>query len=244
MLIGVIFKNVKAPPTLMLGLGWFLAALLPVLNIAPVINEYSLILTPEHFLYLPIVGVLILVVIAGEHLIKHFKKFILGLAVFSCLILTWHQNTFWSSEVVLFERMLTFEPNFGRGHLLLAKAYYFNGRPRAAEGHFGKAYAIISGYAHKATNIKARTFYLSITKETLFDWAQNESAMGQWRAALAKYDQALLIDNKDASLYNNIAFVDVHLGDKAAAKENLEQALRIDPGFIQAQRNLAQLNHP
>ena len=46
----------QARPMLILGLGWFLAALLPVLNIAPLINEYSFILTPEHFLYLPIVG--------------------------------------------------------------------------------------------------------------------------------------------------------------------------------------------
>jgi TctA family transporter len=50
----------------------------PVLNIAPLINEYSFILTPEHFLYLPIVGILIVVSSAADHFLKHFRKLILG----------------------------------------------------------------------------------------------------------------------------------------------------------------------
>ena len=36
------------------SLGWFIIVLLPVLNIIPLINEYSLILTSDHFLYLPL----------------------------------------------------------------------------------------------------------------------------------------------------------------------------------------------
>lgn len=169
----------KARPMLILGIGWFLAALLPVLNIAPLINEYSFILTSEHFLYLPIVGILIVVVCAADHFLKHFRKLILGIVVGSCLLLTWHQNTFWRSEIALFERMLRFEPDFGRGHLLLAKAYYFNGRFQDADGHFQKAYTIMSAYAKKASNLTAKNFYLRYEKEILFYWARNDYAMGR-----------------------------------------------------------------
>src|SRR5208283_2635269 len=98
-----LYRWPQARPTLILGLGWFLAALLPVLNIVPLINEYSFILTPEHFLYLPIVGILIVVVWAADHFLKHFRKLLLGIVVGSCLLLTWHQNTFWRSEIALFE---------------------------------------------------------------------------------------------------------------------------------------------
>ena len=168
----------KARPTLILGLGWFLAALLPVLNIVPLINEYSFILTPEHFLYLPIVGILIVVVCAADYFLKHFRRLLLCIVVGSCLLLTWHQNTFWRSEIALFERMLRFEPDFGRGHLLLAKAYYFNGRPQDADEHFKKAFTIMSAYAKKASNLTAEKFYLGFIKEILFDWAQNDRAMG------------------------------------------------------------------
>ena len=77
--------------------------------------------------------------------------------------------------MALFERMLRFEPEFGRGHLLLAKAYYFKGRPDLAEGHFEKAFMIMSAYAKKAANPTAKNFYLKIIKDILFDWAQDDS---------------------------------------------------------------------
>jgi len=226
---------------LVLGLGWFLATMFPVLNIAPLINEYSFILTSEHFLYLPIVGILIVVVWTADHYLKQCRILLLSVVVGSCLILTWYQNTFWSSEIVLFERMLRFEPEFGRGHLLLAKAYYFKGRPDLAEGHFEKAFMIMSSYAKKAANPTAKNFYLKIIKDILFDWAQDESAMGHWSRALDKYKQAAAIDGKDASLYNNMAFVYLHLGDKKNAYLSLKEALQIDPSFVQARQNLQQL---
>ncbi len=240
-----IFKRwPQARPTMILGFGWFLAALLPVLNIAPLINEYSFILTAEHFLYLPIVGILIVVLFVADHFLKHFRELLLGLIVVSCLSLTWYQNTSWRSETALFERMLQYEPHFGRGHLLLAKAYYFNGRPDLAEGHFNKAFTIMSAYAKRASNVTAEKFYLGFEKEILFDWAQNEAAMGQWKWSLDKYRQATAIDGKDASLYNNMAFVYLHLGDKKDAYLNLERALQVDPSFVQARINLKKLGVP
>ena len=234
----------KSRLVLVLGLGWFLAALFPVLNIASLINEYSFILTPEHFLYLPIVGILIIAVSAADHFLKHSRKLILGIVVGGCLLLTWYQNTFWANEMVLFERMLRFEPEFGRGHLLLAQSDYFNGRFQDADGHYAKAFTIMSGYAKKASNATARDFYLGIEKEVLFDWAQNDCALGYWTRGLDKYKRAVLIDGKDASLYNNMAFVYMHLGDRKDAYSSLEQAVRVDPAFDQARRNLQLLGGP
>ncbi|MDE1920166.1 MAG: hypothetical protein KGJ09_03765 [Candidatus Omnitrophica bacterium] len=165
--------------TLFLGLGWFLAALLPVLNIVPLVNEYSFILTPEHFLYLPIVGILIIAVAAGDHFLKSSARPLAGLVIITCLLLTWHQNTFWRSETALFERTLQFEPNFGRGHWLLAKAYYADGRPQLAQGHFKRAYAIFSAYARKAKSKPAKDFYLRYLKHISSDWSQNERVLGR-----------------------------------------------------------------
>jgi tetratricopeptide (TPR) repeat protein len=237
-------KNPLARPVLVLGLGWFLAALFPVLNIASLIDEYSFILTPEHFLYLPVAGILIIVITAADHYLKSYRKVILGTVVSGCLLLTWHQNTFWESETAVFERMLRFEPDFGRGHLLLAQNYYFNGRPQDADGHYAKAFTIMSSYAKKATNMTAEKYYLRIEKEILFDWAQNDCALGYWTRGLQKYKQATVLDAKDASLYNNMAFVYIHLGDKKDAYLSLEQAVQVDPSFAQARRNLEILGKP
>lgn len=231
----------QARSMMILGIGWFLAALFPVLNISPLINEYSFILTAEHFLYLPIAGVLILVVCAADYFLKGFNKILAVMVVLACLLLTWHQNTFWRGEIPLFERMLCFEPNFGRGHLLLAKAYYFNGRFQEADKQYSIAYAIISTYNRKASNLTAKKFYLDFLKEILFDWAQNDSALGLWKKALDKYKQAVVIDPHDASLYNNMAFVYVHLNDQKNAQLSLKKALQINPAFEQRPAKIGQI---
>ena len=67
--------------------------------------------------------------------------------------------------------------------------------------------------------------------------------MGHWSQALDKYKQAAAIDGKDASLYNNMAFVYLHLGDKKDAYLSLKQALQIDPSFAQARINLQALQN-
>jgi hypothetical protein len=181
-IIGLYFifhRYAQTRSTLILGGGWFLAALFPVLNIAPLINEYSYILTAEHFLYLPMIGILIMAVSAADHFSEGLKKTAIVVGVSSCLLLTWHQNTFWANETVLFERMMRFEPDFGRGHLLLANAYFSSGRLQEASGHFAKAFAIMSSYAKKASNKMAKNFYLGFMKEILINWARCENAMGR-----------------------------------------------------------------
>ena len=173
-----------------------------------------------------------------DRALKHFRKLFLGILITFCLLLTWYQNTFWSSEIALFERMLQFEPDFGRGHLLLAKSYYFNGQPDRADEHFKKAFSVMSSYEKRSSSPMADKFYLKYIKEILFDWAQNDGVMGHWAESLHKYQEAADIDGKDASLYNNMAVVYLHMGDKKSAYQSLEQALRIDPSFVQARRNL------
>jgi tetratricopeptide (TPR) repeat protein len=102
----------------------------------------------------------------------------------------------------------------------------------------------MSTYAHKSTNVTAEKFYLGFVKEILFDWAGNECAMNHWTEGLDKYRRAIIIDGKDASLYNNMAFVYLHLGDKKDAYLSLQQALRVDPSFTQARRNFEHLSTP
>jgi tetratricopeptide (TPR) repeat protein len=140
--------------------------------------------------------------------------------------------------------MLRYEPDFGRGHILLARTDYFNGRFEQADIHYGRAFEIMTGYAKKASNPIAEKYYLSELKEILFGWAQTDCAMGQWIKGLDKYKRAVVIDGKDPSLYNNIAFVYFHLGDRKNTYLSLKQALRIDPTFVLARRNLQGLGLP
>jgi len=66
--------------------------------------------------------------------------------------------------VPLFERMIRFEPRFGRGHILLARAYDADHRYDLARRHYMIALDIMQGYAAKASNAAARDVYLGFIR--------------------------------------------------------------------------------
>ncbi|MEI7999627.1 MAG: tetratricopeptide repeat protein, partial [Candidatus Omnitrophota bacterium] len=213
-----------------------------VLNIVPIINEYSFILTPEHFLYLPVVGGIIVFALIIKQLISlnHLR----AIAVVVCLGLgaqTIYQNTFWSGEIPLFERMVSFEGEFARGHMLLAKAYFSNKQTDWAIDHYNQSLRIMKMYALKATNDKARRFYQGFIKEINFYLAQCFTAKGQLDQAIAYYKEALQIDSRDVSLLNNLAVCYIQQGDKSQAEQILKIALGFNPLYIPARENLNRL---
>lgn len=167
-------------PWLIFACGWFLIALLPTLNIVPLINEYSLILTAEHFLYLPIVGFILFALLAGNFVVqeifkqKSFRIKVLAVSVlaFLCVTATIKQNTYWQGEIPLFERVVRFEKNFGRGHLLLAKAYYFHQEYDRAIAEYKIALGIMQSYLIRAKVPEAQKFYLGFIQEIKFDLAR------------------------------------------------------------------------
>ena len=69
----------------------------------------------------------------------------------------------------LFERMIRFEPRFGRGHILLARAYDADRRYGPAKRHFLIALNIMQGYAAKASNATARNVYLGFIRDIHMD---------------------------------------------------------------------------
>ena len=172
--------NVDDKRTVIFGAGWFFVFLLPVLNVAPLINEYSFILTAEHFLYLPIIGVLLIgtVVLSRLTVSSSVRKGIFAVVFAACFVTTVGQNTFWKGEVPLFERMICFEPRFGRGHILLARAYDADRRYDLARRHFMIALDIMQGYAARAQNATARDVYLGFIRDIHADLARLEK-MGQ-----------------------------------------------------------------
>ncbi len=193
---------------LWLGIGIFIACLLPVLNIVPLVNEYSFILLADHFLYMPLIGLLIsLGSLFRQWLLPPRRVIVLIITGLLAIMLTFYQNTFWQSEVALFERTVQFEPRFGRGHALLAKAYYFNKRYQKSLEHYAKAQAIFETYAIKVQDPKARGFYLGFLKGIHFDQAQAYLALGKLQSAEIAYIQALNLDPIDNVVKNNLATV-------------------------------------
>lgn len=227
--------------------GWFLIALLPTLNIVPLVNEYSMILTAEHFLYFPMIGFVLgmvfLAVYFSENILN--RTSFAGIRLFFVLIaivwggLSFRQTAYWKTEVALFERVVRFEKNFGRGHLLLAKAYYVQKEFASAVVEFKKAKEIFEGYLSKVQQEQPRKFYLGFLKGIHFDLAHCLEDQGDLASAINAYQQALAIDPYDSVLHSNLGIVYLKKNDFAEAIGHFERAVQLNPKDVMAANNWA-----
>jgi protein O-mannosyl-transferase len=225
------------------GLGWFAVFLLPVLNIVPLVNEYSFIAASEHGLYLPMVGFFIFLTAVmapySARIPSGWMKTALAVVIVLLCLMTARQNTFWRGEIPLFERALAFEPQLGRVHVLLAKAYVFNGRPDKAVNEFNQAAVIMTEYARKATTPKARRFYEGFLKGIYADSAKCYLAQRDPGRAVESINKAIAIDAQDHLLYTNRALVLIMYGRLSDGIADLERALELNPGNLIAANNLS-----
>jgi len=229
------------------GLGSFILTLSPMLNIVPLINEYSLILTAEHFLYFPCVGFFVLIFVLFEQacrvIFKDQAKAILNIVViFISVVLFFaakEQTRYWKGEVPLFERTLYFHPSFGRVRILLARAYYFERRYQAAAKEYIKAISIIEDYFQKTKGQKAQGTYRLLLKESYFELAHCYEALGQVVQAIDSYQKAQEMDPTDSRIYNNMGIGYLYLGGLEQAAACFQKAISFDPENAMALNNLA-----
>lgn len=229
---------------LFFGLGWFLVTLFPTLNILPLINEYSFILTAEHFLYLPLLGVLIFVVGCANVFFEKVKinqTVVLSLVIMLFFVLTIRQNTYWKNEIVLFERVLQFQ-KLGRVHTLLANAYHKDGRYYDAIQENQKALEIMEGYIGKVENPGAKDFYRGFKKRIHFELAQSYVALEEFVLSLKQYQYALELDSNNGFLHNNIGINYLRIKDYASARRHFERAVALNPKDVIAKNNLAMIH--
>lgn len=234
---------------LIFGAAWFLISIFPVLNIIPLVNEYSWILTAEHFLYVPLAGGILFALVCGSWGLsrlggderKRRRAGIFTLVTISmiCLTATVRQNTHWSSEVSLFERSARFEGKLGRVHILLGQSYYQAGRIQEAAREYTKAGEIFNAYISKIGNGRARDVYLGFLKGIHFDLAHCFEALGDFEGAVREYENALGIDPNDGVIHNNLGVGYLHGGKPARAVRHFEEALRLNENDLMALRNLA-----
>jgi len=231
----------------LLGIGWFLITLLPVLNIVPLIHEYSWIATFEHFLYLPAAGLFLFAAVTGDHVLAVLFKekskkvgllFLAGLVVFFGS-LTIQQNTFWRGEIPLFERAVMFEPNLGRLRYLLGIAYAADGRHDQALDEFERASGIMEGYLRRVRAPEARGFYVTFLKSIYSRWAHIELRRGDFASAASRYRRMLELAPRDADAHKNFGVVLMRMGQWDQAARHFEDVLALRPRDIDTMNTLA-----
>lgn len=238
-------KSTKQKFLAVFGTGFFFVSLLPVLNIVPIVNEYSFVLAADHFLYLPVFGMILFVIVVVKELLGKYniyKRMIIAVLSFIVVILcavTLRLNGFWANEISIFERTVKYERNFGRGHQLLAKAYYFNGKFDMAISEYKKALGIMLGYVGKVQNAKAKIIYLDFVKEINFDLGICYQGKRDYQSALRYFKNVSSLDPDDGAIHNNIGIVYVNLNDLDKAVEHFEIAYDMKKDDLMSMKNLA-----
>lgn len=230
------FPDVKG--IISFGTGFFLVALMPTLNIIPLINEYSLAFAAEHFLYLSVFGILLSVVPAIHYsrIPQRVSKIFFFIAIFFSLMITVVQNTYWRGEIPLFERMVRFEKSFGRGHLLLAWAYFKADKLEEAKDAFQAALGIMQGYYAKAASQEHKNFYGHYLVEIHSGLARCSAIKNEHQSAIREYLSALNIAPHEADVHNNLGVEYIKVNDLENAAVHFKRAYEIRP----ANHNFAQ----
>jgi len=229
------------------GLGWFMIALLPTLNIVPLINEYSQILTAEHFLYFPLIGMLLFIMGAWHYWIRQrggakslqLACIILGAIGIVFMGATIKQNTYWRGEIPLFERTLRFEKDFGRVHFLLAQAYFNEGRLQDAIAQDRKALAIMQGYARKVENKEIKRFYLGFVGGIHYHLGHCFDVLGDSAGALAQFKKALSLDLENEAFQYAVGLSYLKVNDVDNAIIHFEKTVALNENNLMAVNSLA-----
>jgi len=174
--------SVRIRRLIIFGAGWFLLSQALTINIFPLIWEYSTVSAAEHFLYLPMIGIVLPLAAAlteNDGSLIHIRRALLaGVILVGVLTaLTIRQNTYWASEVALFERADDFEKNLARVQSLLGRAYYLQGRFPEALTAYQRAYDRVRYYERAAFGEGPKSFYRAMLNDISRDQNLCEQAM-------------------------------------------------------------------
>ncbi|VAW13361.1 hypothetical protein MNBD_BACTEROID05-593 [hydrothermal vent metagenome] len=241
----IILKSSKERKRLLtFSVAWFIVCLLPFLNFLPLVNEYSLILTSEHFLYLPIIGGLFffLVLLSPSDFGKvNFKKEIIWFFLIALFFfMSMKQSLIWRGEIPLFKKTLVHEPNFGRVRFLLGKAYLSEGKYAQASIELEKSLIIMQSYLQKVVpESESAQVYLFYVREINGFLGLCFDELGQFQHALKHYQRALSLSPENPKFLNYLGFHFFRQGEKAQARQYFQQAVDFGGNDVNALNILA-----
>jgi len=213
-------------PWLLVGLLWFVVALLPVLGLVKVGDQAF----ADRYVYLPHIGFFIAVVWCSAAVCAHqgaraaVPAGALALAAVCLLGLqAYRAASHWRSTESLAREALRLNPDHGMGHYLLAELGVASGRAELAVFHAQRALA-----ASRQSQVRAGALH------ALGDVAmQRQSPLD----AVRYYREALRY-RRTAMTHYNLGVGCLSLGDASCAEEQFLLALELNPSFSQAGYNL------
>ena len=237
MLVALVWSIRAKKTRIAMGLGWFLVAWFPISGLIPLNAPMA-----EHWMYLPMAGLLWAVAEAVEPLTRspRAKPVATGLVYGACLILlvlTVSRNRDWRDNETLFRDTLAHNPNTARVHFNLAVTYEdLEGNIPGAQRHYRRVLEIYE--ERKAENPELQDLYWDEELEahlSLGNIALNQGAIDR---AARHYQTLLRLQPEGYTQYimaeaaHGMAQCFLAVGETEQARSMLEMAAQLAPELM------------
>ena len=254
-----VVRQARARPYLAVGWFWYLGMLVPMIGLVQAGEQAR----ADRFMYLPQIGLSIMVAWGAHDLLGRLRARrwagpAAGAALAALWVCTWLQVGHWRNTVTLFEHALAVTSDNYLAHDQLADFHLRAGDPDAAERHYRQALGIRPGWATAQFGLADVRAWRGDLSGAIADYERGlanhpgyPKVAGRYGFALfraGRFDEArtqlelgVAEDPGSAGLRAALAVAYGQLGRIPDAIEANRQALRLDPGQLEAANNLAWL---
>jgi tetratricopeptide (TPR) repeat protein len=240
------------------SIAWFLITLFPVANIYP-INAYM----AEHWLYLPCIGLFMLMAKAITWLGEKKKLYLAAAVITATLIsfysfITLKQNEYWNNPVSFYERTVKYINWNPKLYDNLGDALCSAGRDADAVPYFKRAIELDPMYTGAHNNLGNVYFKMGKYDDAFALYRKSVEikpnfalgylnlgnvavVMGRTDEALAYYARSAELAPNNAGVYSNMGLVHKISGNRNEAAKFFNKAIEVNPDFALAYSLLAQL---
>jgi hypothetical protein len=205
----------------------------------------------DHFLYLPSVGVLLMVAMYLDSLGGRQKaKVFLVLIVSYCLLFTWFYDSKWRRDLTFFTWTSRFTPMNHEVHDRLAKIYLKFNRPGDAILEYERildpqgAIKVTEDFylfSNEVLNHPVAGEKREIVSNAFYNLGVIFFSQGRQVDAKRAYECALAVNPRSVHAYNNLGLIYEKTGNFSRAQEYFQKAIDLDSRYVQAYNNLAGL---
>jgi len=183
----------------------------------------------DRYMYIPSVGLLIMVVWGAHEMTRGWRYQLPALSVAGaavmilCMAMTWQQVGYWQDDETLFRHALAVTENNYVAHNIYGNAILRKGQNDEAIGHFQEAIRLEPNYALAYNNLGMAL-----------------GMKGRIDEAIGQVQEALRLEPDLAEAHNNLGnafYIKGHIDESIS---QFQEAIRLKPDFTLAQDNLTQ----
>lgn len=211
-------------PYVTFGWFWYLGTLVPVIGL---VQAGLWPATADRFVYVPYIGIFIILSWGSAEAFKHFRlrSYALaasgGLIILTLAVMSYNQTAYWKNSVTLFQHAIAVTSGNYLSHYALGFALERRGKTKAAIEHY-------------RTSLKINPQQVDVH----YNLALVLASQKKIEEAIKEYQKVLLLDPNDYQVYNNLGNLFYKQGRYDDAIRHYERAIGIKPDHTNAHRNL------